>query len=91
MFLIFNFQSATTNFPQGPAHWKDHFPYCGLKGQSPINVEPTKTEYKDESLKLNYDHKETKGLTYTLVNNGHSAQITLGGDFGNLKASVFGK
>ena len=75
----------------GPAHWKENFPDCGLKGQSPINVEPAKTEYKDESLKLNYNCKETEGLTYTLENNGHSAQITLGGDFGNLKASAFGK
>ncbi|XP_069768287.1 carbonic anhydrase 4a [Narcine bancroftii] len=70
------------DFRCGPSHWKDNFPYCGMKKQSPINIVTKKTLH-DSSLGpilfKGYDDS-VENLPWTILNNGHTVQVDLKGD-----------
>jgi len=62
----------------GPSNWYHSYDVCGGQRQSPINI-VTKDVHKDEKLGsiefINYN--QVIGSPLTLVNNGHSVQLTL--------------
>ncbi|XP_023666948.1 carbonic anhydrase 12 isoform X1 [Paramormyrops kingsleyae] len=64
--------------PDGETNWSKNYPYCGGVFQSPIDFEPELLRY-DHSLTqielLHYNLSDKELLT--LVNNGHSVQLSL--------------
>uniref|UniRef100_A0A1W7RAS9 carbonic anhydrase n=1 Tax=Hadrurus spadix TaxID=141984 RepID=A0A1W7RAS9_9SCOR len=60
---------------RGPEHWKDHFPMCGGKRQSPIDI-VTKDAMKDDKLgRITFSGYETKVKKAQILNNGHTVQL----------------
>ncbi|KAJ8312606.1 hypothetical protein KUTeg_009979 [Tegillarca granosa] len=66
----------------GPAHWASSFQHCGGSSQSPINIPGASSLVYDEGLSqftLN-GFGTSSSSTYQLKNNGHSVQLTIGGN-----------
>ena len=73
----------------GPDNWAKTYPKCGLKRQSPINILSDETHFRRAPITTNYRGSKPS-VTFSLANNGHAAQVTLG-NIGELHTLVFGK
>ena len=72
----------------GPKNWPKMFPLCDGKRQSPIDIRPKETNFSKSSFENNYAGK-SDDLKFSLVNNGHSAQVNIENADG-LLAKAFG-
>nr|ANJ59761.1 alpha carbonic anhydrase 6 [Corallium rubrum] len=62
----------------GPSFWYHSYPKCSGDQQSPIDIEPRQTTYKENlenSLVFNYGWTNTP--SYIMKNNGHSLQVNV--------------
>ncbi|XP_075415200.1 carbonic anhydrase 6 [Tenrec ecaudatus] len=57
--------------------WAEQYPTCGGKRQSPINLQKHLVEYDPTLKKLNLVGYEAQGLKFSMINNGHTVQISL--------------
>ncbi|XP_051891920.1 carbonic anhydrase 4a [Pristis pectinata] len=64
----------------GPSSWSKHFPSCGMKKQSPINI-VTRKVFLDTALgPITFEGYDDDAVEWTIKNNGHSVQVTLSGN-----------
>ncbi|XP_012662698.2 carbonic anhydrase 6 [Otolemur garnettii] len=59
------------------AHWPKEYPACGGKRQSPINLQTRKVHYNPSLKALNLTGYDTQEGEFSMVNNGHTVQISL--------------
>ena len=60
----------------GPSHWKDSYPGCGGKRQSPVSIKTDESEQQselEEFVLTNYDNTVP---SLTLTNNGDRGMIS---------------
>lgn len=77
---------------QGPKNWHKHYPDCKKNNQSPIDIPTSDTEFEQARLGLTGYSQIPKYVDFTLINNGHTAQVTLENvDPYATFASVFGQ
>ncbi|XP_064219785.1 carbonic anhydrase 6 isoform X1 [Aotus nancymaae] len=58
-------------------HWPKHYPHCGGRRQSPIDLQRTKVRYNPALKGLNLTGYESQAGEFPMVNNGHTVQISL--------------
>ena len=76
----------------GPKNWHKHYPDCKKNNQSPIDIPTSDTEFEQARLGLTGYSQIPKYVDFTLINNGHTAQVTLENvDPYATFASVFGR
>ncbi|XP_062961764.1 carbonic anhydrase 6 [Cynocephalus volans] len=59
------------------AHWPQSYPACGGQRQSPINLQRRKVQYNPSLKALNLTGYEVQDGKFTMINNGHTVQISL--------------
>ncbi|XP_004705506.1 carbonic anhydrase 6 [Echinops telfairi] len=57
--------------------WAEQYPTCGGKRQSPINLQKKLIEYNPTLKGLNLVGYEAQNLKFSMINNGHTVQISL--------------
>ncbi|KAK6192139.1 hypothetical protein SNE40_003669 [Patella caerulea] len=63
----------------GPSKWAETFDTCGLKSQSPINIETLNTSLQISLGNMTMTGYETP-VALTIKNNGHTAQVDVTGN-----------
>uniref|UniRef100_A0A2K6TJ61 Carbonic anhydrase 6 n=1 Tax=Saimiri boliviensis boliviensis TaxID=39432 RepID=A0A2K6TJ61_SAIBB len=61
------------------AHWPKHYPHCGGRRQSPIDLQRTKVRYNPALKGLNLTGYESQVGEFPMVNNGHTGKGKRGG------------
>lgn len=62
----------------GPSHWEKTFPDCGKAQQSPINIEPSLSSYREIAPMQFEDYDSLPDrYSYRLINNGHTVQLNV--------------
>lgn len=65
----------------GPDAWVNTYATCGRQSQSPINIPGASSLVYDQGLsQFTLNGFEDTSSTHELINNGHSVQLTIGGD-----------
>ncbi|XP_070182930.1 carbonic anhydrase 2-like, partial [Littorina saxatilis] len=64
----------------GVDQWAKDFPsYCSGQSQSPIDLEASQVTYDSDLQPFTFSNFDnTNGITWTLLNNGHAAQVSIG-------------
>lgn len=60
----------------GQRNWRTHYPKCGLKEQSPINIDLKSIKRGDFPTNLRTTNIDTKPLEIEIRNNGYTALVT---------------
>lgn len=65
----------------GPSYWKKIAPDCGGSSQSPIDINLGTAIYNSEMPGIQFVgyHEIPSNVTYTLLNNGHTVQLSVAG------------
>lgn len=69
-----NYDDSTT---EGPSHWDEHYPTCGGSTQSPINIVTSNLIQAHFSPLTFAGYESVLSHQFSLVNNGHSAQVNI--------------
>lgn len=62
---------------EGPSHWYAHYPTCGATSQSPIDITLAANLPADMSSIVFTGYDTVLPNSFTLTNNGHSAQVSI--------------
>ncbi|XP_068234635.1 uncharacterized protein [Palaemon carinicauda] len=60
----------------GPEYWADEYPTCGGFAQSPINILTSEVRSDKAFDPFKFGHYDAVPTSMTLLNNGHSAQVS---------------
>ncbi|KAK2170293.1 hypothetical protein LSH36_3g05054 [Paralvinella palmiformis] len=74
-----NWNFDNTDAVRGPSHWKDSYPGCGGKRQSPVSIKTDESEQQselEEFVLTNYDNTVP---SLTLTNNGDRVKVLVNG------------
>nr|XP_021525593.1 carbonic anhydrase 6-like [Aotus nancymaae] len=58
-------------------HWPKHYPHCGGRRQSPIDLQRTKVRYNPALKGLNLTGYESQAGEFPMVNNGHTGSLSI--------------
>ncbi|XP_041701276.1 carbonic anhydrase 6 [Coregonus clupeaformis] len=66
-----------TEGAQDQMHWAEHYPACGGRRQSPIDIQRRSVRHNPRMLQLELTGYEAQKGNFLMKNNGHSVEIVL--------------